>query len=422
MKKSIILVLFALVAMTGRAQVNPTTTLLGSWSGKLKIGTMSLTIVLHLEQADDYVKVSLDSPDQGARGIPAYKEYLSDDSVAVKVESLGVTYRAKLKDGRLDGKFTQRGFTIPLEMTKGVPEVKRPQMPQPPYPYETEEVTFRNERDSATLAGTLTWPVGYDKKTKKKPVVVLFVTGSGQENRDEEIFGHKPFFVIADYLARLGIASLRYDDRATGQSVGGDVVNATSEDFARDAEAGLDFLRNMKTFSKVGIIGHSEGGLIAFILGAQKKTDFIVSLAGPGVKGDTLSVVQSNRMLELSGVDPQLTVKMTVKKLRQDPQFQKLRWYQWFFDYDPSDNIRKTRCPVFALNGDHDCQVVSSQNLTAIKQLLPISKNNLLKEYPGLNHLFQHCTTGLPTEYGQIEETISSEVLQDIAEWINNLK
>ena len=421
MKKSIILVLFALVAMTGRAQVNPTTTLLGSWSGKLKIGTMSLTIVLHLEQADDYVKVSLDSPDQGARGIPAYKEYLSDDSVAVKVESLGVTYRAKLKDGRLDGKFTQRGFTIPLEMTKGVPEVKRPQMPQPPYPYETEDVTFRNEKDSATLAGTLTWPVGYDKKTKKKPVVVLFVTGSGQENRDEEIFGHKPFFVIADYLARLGIASLRYDDRATGQSVGGDVVNATSEDFARDAEAGLDFLRNMKTFSKVGIIGHSEGGLIAFILGAQKKTDFIVSLAGPGVKGDTLSVVQSNRMLELSGVDPQLTVKMTVKKLRQDPQFQKLRWYQWFFDYDPSDNIRKTRCPVFALNGDHDCQVISSQNLTAIKQLLPKSKKNLIKEYPGLNHLFQHCTTGLLTEYGQIEETISPEVLSDIAAWMNKI-
>lgn len=421
MKKSIILVLFALVAMTGRAQVNPTTTLLGSWSGKLKIGTMSLTIVLHLEQADDYVKVSLDSPDQGARGIPTYKEYLSDDSVAVKVESLGVTYRAKLKDGRLDGKFTQRGFTIPLEMTKGVPEVKRPQMPQPPYPYETEEVTFRNERDCATLAGTLTWPVGYDKKTKKKPVVVLFVTGSGQENRDEEIFGHKPFFVIADYLARQGIASLRYDDRATGQSVGGDVVNATSEDFARDVEAGLDFLRNMKTFSKVGIIGHSEGGLIAFILGAQKKTDFIVSLAGPGVKGDTLSVVQSNRMLELSGVDPQLTVKMTVKKLRQDPQFQKLRWYQWFFDYDPSDNIRKTRCPVFALNGDHDCQVISSQNLTAIKQLLPKSKKNLIKEYPGLNHLFQHCTTGLLTEYGQIEETISPEVLSDIAAWMNKI-
>lgn len=428
-KRIIISFVLVLATVTGWAQektegkVNPTTALLGSWSGKLNVGAMSLRLVLNLEQADGYVKVSLDSPDQGAKGIPAFKEYLSDDSVAVKVEQIGMTYRARLKDGKLDGTFSQNGISIPLVLAKGgVAEVKRPQMPKPPYPYTTEEVSFRNDADGATLAGTLTWPVGYDKQSKKKPMVVLFVTGSGQENRDEELFEHKPFLVIADYLARQGIASLRYDDRATGKSVGGDVVNATSEDFARDAEAGIDFLRNMKTFSKVGIIGHSEGGLIAFILGAQKKTDFIVSLAGPGVKGDTLSVVQSNRILELSGVDPQLTVKMTVKKLRQDPQFQKLRWYQWFFDYDPSDNIRKTRCPVFALNGDHDCQVVSSQNLTAIKQLLPTSKKNLIKEYPALNHLFQHSTTGLVVEYGQIEETISPEVLSDIAQWINGLK
>lgn len=415
MKKRIILVLFALVAMTGLAQVNPTTTLLGSWSGKLKIGTMSLTIVLHLEQADGYVKVSLDSPDQGARGISGYKEYLSDDSVAVKVESLGVTYRAKLKDGKLDGKFTQRGFTIPLEMTRGVPEVKRPQMPQPPYPYETEEVTFRNEKDSATLAGTLTWPVGYDSKSKKKPMVVLFVSGSGQQNRDEELFGHKPFFVIADYLACQGIASLRYDDRATGQSVGGDVVNATSEDFARDALAGIEFLRSKKTFSKVGILGHSEGGTIAFMLGGQNKVDFIVSLAGPSVKGDTLLVTQSNRIMMLSGQLPM----MTVKKYRETIAEMNNPWINWFTDYDPSDNIRKTRCPVFALNGDRDCQVISTLCLPALRQLLPASKNNLIKEYPGLNHLFQHCTTGLPTEYGQIEETISPEVLSDIAAWIN---
>ena len=417
-KNTFITLLTALVVMTGQAQVNPTTALLGSWSGKLKVGTMSLTLVLHLEQADGYVKASLDSPDQGAKGISAYKEYLSDDSVAVKVESIGATYRAKLKDGKLDGTFSQMGMKLALEMTKGVPEVKRPQEPKPPFPYETEEVTFRNEKDSATLAGTLTWPVGYDKKSKKKPMVVLFVTGSGQENRDEEIFSHKPFLVIADYLARQGIASLRYDDRATGKSVGGDVKNATSEDFARDAAAGLEFLSNMKAFSKVGILGHSEGGLIAFILGAHKKTDFIVSLAGPGVQGDTLSALQSNRMMELSGIDPNLAVKVTIKKLRQDPQFQKLRWYQWFFDYDPSENISKTRCPVFALNGDRDCQVVPSQNLTAIRQLLPKSKKNLIKEYPGLNHLFQHCTTGLPNEYGQIEETVSEEVMKDIAQWL----
>ena len=418
MKKTIITILLTVVTLTGSAQVQPTTALLGSWSGKLKIGTMSLTIVLHLEQADGYVKASLDSPDQGAKGISVFKEYLSDDSVAVKVESLDVTYRAKLKDGKLDGKFTQRGFTFPLVMTKGVPEVKRPQMPQPPFPYETEEVTFKNEIDGATLAGTLTWPVDYIPKSKKKPMVVLFVSGSGQQNRDEELFEHKPFLVIADYLARHGIATLRYDDRATGQSVGGDVKNATSEDFARDAAAGMQFLRSKRAFSKVGILGHSEGGLIAFMLGAQKKTDFIVSLAGPGVQGDTLLTTQGNRIMLLSGQLP----TMTVKKYRQQEAVQQTPWIRWFIDYNPSDNIRKTYCPVFALNGDRDCQVISSQNLTAIERLLPKSTQNQIKEYPGLNHLFQHCTTGLPTEYGEIEETISPEVLKDIAKWINSLK
>ena len=418
MKKTIITILLTVVTLTGSAQVQPTTALLGSWSGKLKIGSMSLTIVLHLEQADGYVKASLDSPDQGAKGISVFKEYLSDDSVAVKVESLDVTYRAKLKDGKLDGKFTQRGFTFPLVMTKGVPEVKRPQMPQPPFPYETEEVTFKNEIDGATLAGALTWPVDYIPKSKKKPMVVLFVSGSGQQNRDEELFEHKPFLVIADYLARHGIATLRYDDRATGQSVGGDVKNATSEDFARDAAAGIQFLRSKRAFSKVGILGHSEGGLIAFMLGAQKKTDFIVSLAGPGVQGDTLLTTQGNRIMLLSGQLP----TMTVKKYRQQEAVQQTPWIRWFIDYNPSDNIRKTYCPVFALNGDRDCQVISSQNLTAIERLLPKSTQNQIKEYSGLNHLFQHCTTGLPTEYGEIEETISPEVLKDIAKWINSLK
>ena len=414
MKKTIITLLTAIAVMTSQAQVNSTTTLEGSWSGKLKVGAMSLTLVLHLEQADGYVKASLDSPDQGAKGISAYKEYLSDDSVAVKVESIGATYRAKLKDGKLDGTFSQMGMKIPLVLTKGVPEVKRPQEPKAPYPYETEEVTFKNEADGATLAGTLTWPVGYDKNTKKKPMVLLFVSGSGQQNRDEELMNHKPFLVIADYLARNGIATLRYDDRANGKSSGGDVKNATSEDFARDAAAGIEFLRSKKAFSKVGILGHSEGGTIAFILGGQKKVDFIVSLAGPTVKGDTLLAAQSNRLLSLSGMH----ANMTVEKYRQTATSAKIPWLDWFNDYDPSDNIRKTRCPVFALNGDRDCQVISSLCLPALKVLLPSSKKHLIKEYPELNHLFQHCTTGLPDEYGQIEETISPEVLSDIAGWI----
>ena len=415
MKKSIITTLLALVALTGLAQVNTTTALLGSWSGKLKAGAASLTIVLHLEQADGFVKVSLDSPDQGAKGISGFKEYLSDDSVAIKIESLGITYRARLKEGKLDGTFSQRGFSFPLMMTKGVPEVKRPQTPKPSYPYETEEVTFTNEADSAMLAGTLTYPMGYDKK--QKPMVVLFVSGSGQQNRNEELMDHKPFLVIADYLARQGIATLRYDDRATGKSEGGEVKNATSEDFSRDAAAGIDFLRNKKAFSKVGILGHSEGGTIAFMLSAQKEVDFIVSLAGPTVKGDTLLAAQSNRILSLSGQP----ATMTVEKYRQTVAPMKNHWIDWFNDYDPTDNIRKTRCPVFALNGDRDCQVISTLCLPALKQLLPPSKKHLIKEYLSLNHLFQHCTTGLPEEYSQIEETISSEVLQDIATWIKTL-
>ena len=415
MKKSVITTLLALVVLTGLAQVNTTTALLGSWSGKLKAGAASLTIVLHLEQADGFVKVSLDSPDQGAKGISGFKEYLSDDSVAIKIESLGVIYRARLKEGKLDGTFSQRGFSFPLMMTKGVPEVKRPQTPKLPFPYETEEVTFTNEADGATLAGTLTYPMGYDKK--QKPMVVLFVSGSGQQNRDEELMDHKPFLVIADYLARQGIATLRYDDRATGKSEGGEVKNATSEDFSRDAAAGIDFLRNKKAFSKVGILGHSEGGTIAFMLSAQKKVDFIVSLAGPTVKGDTLLAAQSNRILSLSGQP----ATMTVEKYRQTVAPMKNHWIDWFNDYDPTDNIRKTHCPVFALNGDRDCQVISTLCLPALKQLLPPSKKHLIKEYPSLNHLFQHCTTGLPEEYSQIEETISPEVLQDIATWIKAL-
>lgn len=415
MKKSFI-ILFVLVALTGQAQVNSTTALLGSWSGKLKVGAMSLTIVLHLDQVDGNVKVSLDSPDQGAKGIPASKEYLSDDSVAVKIVSLGATYRARLKDGKLDGTFSQSGMSFPLEMSKGIAEVKRPQMPKAPYPYETEEVTFRNEADGATLSGTLTWPVGYNKN--QKPVMVLFVSGSGQQNRDEEVMNHKPFLVIADYLARQGIATLRYDDRATGKSVGGDVKNATTADFSRDALAGIDFLRSKKVFSKVGILGHSEGGSIAFMLGSQKKVDFIVSLAGPTVKGDTLLAAQSNRILSLSGQP----ATMTVEKYRQTVATMNQPWLNWFNDYDPTNDIRQIRCPIFALNGDRDCQVISTLCLPALRRLLQPSKKHLIKEYPSLNHLFQHCTTGLPDEYSQIEETISPEVLQDIAQWINSLK
>lgn len=418
MKQKILTLLFCLATLAATAQIQPTTALIGSWSGKLKFGPMSLTLVLHLELDSGHVVAYFDSPDQGAKDIPANKIFLSNDSLAVGVESLDMTYCAKLKEGKLDGTFTQRGHSLPLVMTKGVPELKRPQQPHPPYPYKTQEVTFKNKKDGAKLAGTLTWPVGYNRKAESKPTVVLLVSGSGQQNRDEELLGHAPFLVLADYLARQGIATLRYDDRATAASVGGEVANATTEDFMRDAAAGLAFLRKKNKFGKIGCLGHSEGGAIAFMLAARGQTDFIISLAGPGVKGDTLLVAQSNRILELSGEPTDLTTE----QYRQNISNMQMPWLQWFINYDPSEDIRRSSCPVFVLNGDLDCQVISSLNLPAIRRLLPSSPQNLVREYPGLNHLFQHCTTGLPDEYGRIEETISPEVLQDIAQWIHSLK
>jgi len=416
--RTIITIILTFFALAGQSQVQPTTALVGPWTGKLNVMGMPQTLVLRLEQAEDYVIATFDIPDQSVKGLGCYKEFLSDDSVAVKVEAINATFRARLKDDKLCGTFTQMGMSFPLILEKGEEELHRPQNPTPPYPYRTEEVTFRNAADSATLAGTLNYPQGYEKMKKGSVPVVLMVTGSGQENRDEEIYDHKPFLVIADYLARHGIATLRYDDRATGASVGGDVKNATTEDFMRDAAAGLEFLRSLKAFGKVGCLGHSEGGAIAFMLGARNKTDFIVSLAGPGVKGDTLLAAQVNRVLALS----LRFANMTAEKYRQQQAVQQNPWLRWFVDYNPSDDIRQTRCPVFAINGDRDCQVISELNLTAIRNLLPASEKNLVKEYPSLNHLFQHCTLGLPTEYRQIEETVSPEVLSDIAEWINALR
>ncbi len=401
--KRILISAFAAFALQASAQ-----NISGIWNGELNAGIQKIPLVLNLTTDG---KCTLDSPQQGAKGIPADIVFISADSLNVSLKALNASFAGKLQDGELKGVFTQHGFKLPLNLKPGErAAAKRPQTPKPPYPYQTEEVTFVNAQAEATLAGTLTLP-------QDARCVVLMVTGSGQQNRDEELFDHKPFAVIADFLARQGIATLRYDDRATGASVGGEVKSATTRDFMGDAAAGLDFLRSRKIFDKVGILGHSEGGAIAFMLGAQQKPDFVISLAGPGVKGDTLLAAQSNRILALHGMPE----SMTVEKYRQQQSVQSVPWIKWFMDYDPTDDIRRTHCPVMAINGDRDCQVISSQNLTAIRQLLPPSEKNLIKEYPSLNHLFQHCQTGLPTEYGVIEETISQEVLKDIADWLKQV-
>ena len=387
----------------------------GPWTGQLDLGAQKLTIVLHFDKdASGKDVCTMDSPDQSAKGIPATLNFSSADSVNIVVPSIGMTYAGKLNEGELKGSFSQMGMNLPLDMKPGEVKHNRPQHPVEPYPYQTKEITFQNEAANARFAGTLVYPEGY-KEGDKVPVLIM-VTGSGAENRDEEVFDHKPFLVIADYLARHGVASLRFDDRGVGKSTGS-MEGATTKDFAEDALAGIEMLRGLKQFSKVGVLGHSEGGSVAFMLGAKQKVDFIISMAGVGAKGDTALTAQANRTYELMGVPMQVNVAQYRAQVAQlnSP------WLNYFLDYDPIPDIQGTRCPVLAINGDKDVQVVSSLNLKGIEKALSKNKKNLVKEYPGLNHLFQHCTTGLPTEYAGIEETISEEVLGDIATWINGL-
>lgn len=406
MKKQLFIIALACIGITTQAQnIN------GAWSGELNAGFQKIKVVLNLS---DEGKCTLDSPDQGAFGIPAITNFVSADSVNVSVASLNASYAAKLQNGELKGTFIQNGFKLPLSLKPSEKvELKRPQTPQPPYPYETEEVTFQNTKAGATLAGTLTIPANGSK------YVLLMVTGSGAQNRDEEVFGHKPFAVLADRLARAGIATLRYDDRATGKSVGGMDPNVTTLDFAEDAKAGIEWLRSQKRFKKIGIIGHSEGGTIAFMLGAQKKVDFIVSLAGTAVKGDSV-ILEQNKAL-----GGPLAAGLTIEQLYAMPAIKKTidenAWYRFLMQYDPQADIAKIKCPVMALNGSKDLQVISTQNLPALRRTLPKNERNLIREYDALNHLFQHCTTGLPTEYGMIEETFSEEALNDIVAWIKQL-
>ena len=383
----------------------------GVWTGKLNVGPQTLTLVLHVaHETSENAVCSLDSPDQGAMNIPVKSDYCSADSINISLEQLGLSYQGRLKGDEIVGTFTQ-GAAFPLTLKRGEETLKRPQNPMEPFPYKTEEVTFTNATDKATLAGTLSYPTDYKKG---KTPVVLMVTGSGQENRDEEVFGHKPFLVIADYLARHGVASLRYDDRGFGKSTGGDVKHATTADFARDAASGIEFLRTLKCFSKVGVLGHSEGGSIAFMLGAKGKVDFVISMAGIGVRGDTALTAQANRLLELSGQP----MRLSTLQYHVNAYMKKSPWLNFFMDYDPSDDITKTLCPVMAINGERDVQVISSLNLIGIKGHLTENPKNFVKEYPALNHLFQHCATGNVSEYRMIEETISPEVLEDIVRFI----
>lgn len=430
MKKIVVLVFVLAVALTAQAQT-------GDWSGKLNVQGTSITLVLHLDA--DGCKV--DSPDQGVRGIPAEASHTDLGKLVISIPSFGATYEGFLLAGQLVGTFTQHGVSFPLTLTPGLPKLNRPQTPKGPFPYATEEVSFAN--GDAVLKGTLTLPEGCSRKT---PVLVM-VTGSGLQNRDEEIFEHKPFAVIADALARAGIATLRYDDRGFGESTG-DAVSCTTEDLKNDALAGIKLLR--ERFDRVGVIGHSEGGTIALMLAAEKQADFIVSLAGMVISGEETLLIQNRLLLVLAGF-PETTVDTYCKALKEafdatvagmnPPAADKFDlpeglkqnyqavlvqsatpYMRYFLALDMRPLLNTVTCPVLALNGTKDFQVDPEQNLSALRTGLPANPNTRIVPVEGVNHLFQHCPTGNPSEYKDIEETFAPEALATLIEWLKALR
>ena len=376
----------------------------GYWHGDLEAGATTLTIYFNIGE-----NTTMSVPQQSAKDIPATLESSSPISLKISVPSAGIEYTGLLVRDRIVGTFTQMGQSFPLTLERGEPEKAiRPQNPLTHEGYTEKEVSFRS--GDALLSGTIAIPDGGSQ------LAVLFVSGSGQQNRDEEIFEHRPFAVIADALAKQGIASLRYDDRGFGKSTG-DLSEATTMTFAHDAEEGVAWLRNEGKFSKVGIIGHSEGGTIAFILGSEDRVDFIVSLAGMAERGDSTLVNQLLHQLKLRGAENK-AARDYARAYLSEVKLQGNPWMNYFLDFDPLPYVKGTDCPALILNGEKDSQVLPSRNIPIIEENL---KGATVKVYPGLNHLFQHCTTGLGDEYMAIEETISPEVLSDIAGWILSL-
>lgn len=434
----------------------------GAWKGLLEVGPTKLNIVFHIH--DDNT-VTMDSPDQGAMDLPTKVVCMQEDSINVTLPRLGAQYTGKLVGEEINGTFSQMGHSFPLTLKRGEIKMNRPQTPQPPFEYTTQEVVFHNkgidaktglptEGGEAWLGGTLTYPKGF----KTGMPVILMVTGSGQQNRDEELMGHKPFLVIADYLARHGIATLRYDDRGVGKSTGNMAI-ITLQSNMLDAEAGIDYLKSTKKFGKIGVLGHSEGGIISYMLAAKGKADFVVSLAGPVLPGDSVLLMQNRDLLTVSGLDkenvekyatalsrvfkyrmseqkmrfgdkPETYVPMLTMDIALLPELRKnlieavkmvdSPWLVSYLKYDPAKDFRKINSPVMLIIGDNDKQVNATANIQAAENILPkaVKAKSQLKTYPTLNHLFQPSETGSPGEYAKIETTISEEVLDDITSWI----
>lgn len=428
----------------------------GDWLGTLDAGAVKLHLVFKIVSTRDGLTAQLQSPDQSPTWMPATSVKRSGDSLTIAIDAIQATFTGKIAAdlNSIQGTFTQ-GQQLPLTLKRvknqaAAQPLRRPQTPVKPYPYREEEVSYADKTAGNTLAATLTVPSG------KGPFpAVLLIAGSGPHDRDETLFGHKPFLVLSDFLTRKGIAVLRADKRGIGKSTG-DYATATTGDFATDAEAGLAYLKTRAEVDprRIGLVGHSEGGVIAPMVAAtDPSVAFIVMMAGDGVPGDQIIVEQVRLLAEAAGagkeiatqnankqrellalvekgkngaaLDKQLHEKLaalSVPEAQIGASIQALTspWYRYFLTYDPATALRKVTCQVLVLNGSKDLQVSPALNLPVIRKALEEGGNKHFEvdELPGLNHLFQTAKTGSPAEYARIEETISPAALNKIAGWI----
>ena len=438
----------------------------GNWLGTLETSGVKMRLVLKVVKTANGYAAKLDSIDQGAKDLPIDSIKLEGGKVSFSAAQFGMSYEGTLdeKAGEISGNFKQgAGSTaFVFKRVTEIPKNKRRQDPQKPYPYAEEEVVYKNEKDNVKLAGTLTLPRGEGEF----PAVIL-ITGSGTQDRDSTIAGHRPFLVLADYLTRKGIAVLRVDDRGAGGSDLGS-LRATTENFVGDVLAGVAYLKRRKEINsnQIGLIGHSEGGMIAPLAAVRSKDiAFIVMLAGMGQTGEEVILTQLALIQEKSGAKPEAITKavdlqkslIEIVKSEPDDKLaenkinemlakrkskmseQQLKefapveadikanlsalfspWYRYFLLFNPRPVLEKVKVPVLALNGENDVQISATENLALISAALKAGKNKdfTVKSFPKLNHLFQTSQTGLPNEYGAIEETIAPVVLETISNWI----
>jgi len=468
MIRNILLALFSVIAIAGCSNSSEKQAAVeqsmpkpvGDWSGELDLGALKLTFVFHIaEDSTGALSAKLDVLEQGVQGLAVDAVEINDGLLKLDMKTLNASFEGAFSGEEISGKFTQNGLSMPLNLKQGIVQssdvLKRPQEPKAPFPYNEEEVSVENHSAGVTLSGTLTFP-----STGGIYPVAILISGSGPNDRNETIFGHKPFLVLADHLTKQGIAVLRMDKRGVGNSTG-DYNLATSSDSASDVLAAVDYLKNRKEVSSVGLIGHSEGGLIAPMASSQSEDiAFIVMMAGPGVNGEEILYRQGALVLRSFGEEvvekylsfqrsafailkqeldpsaaeepllkayaeyvsevPQSEQKMAGENAQAVVQRLNTPWFRQFLTFEPSSVLKQIRVPLLVLNGELDIQVDPNQNLPRIAEALQEAGNSdyTILQLPKLNHLFQTSETGSIAEYAQIEETIAPSALNLISDWI----